>query len=544
MRSISISGLPWKDTDWKGVFRKKKTWGALLLAVILVVTGVAVYQLLLKPSTQVAETTQVQTAVARRGELVIFASGAGLVVAATEINVGFDESGTLAEMLIQVGDRVQAGQVLARLQTDKSEEEIALELAEAEMNVLLAQQELDDLYANSGVNAAQSLLDMEDAADALEDLQDIDLRQAQALQAIAEAETAVKDAQRIYNSVRLPADDNTIAAALAELVIAEKKLTDQQEIFNDYARKPDTDLEKANHQLKLSAAQQAYDSALRYYNAVTGTGTELDKESSAADLAAAQAQLAQVQREWERIKDGPTPGEIALAEAQLAVAQAKYETLKNGPDPAEIALAEANLANARAKLAVAKEDHAVVELLAPLDGTILSIDASVGETVGTTAIISLANLSQPILEVYLDETDLDKVAVGYEVEVVFDSLPDVTFGGHVTEVSPVLESVAGVDTIVGKIQLDADSFAKPISLPVGSNASVEVIGGRAEDAILVPVEAVREIGPGEYAVFVMEDGAPKLRVVIVGLMDYTSAEILTGINPGDVVTTGVVETQQ
>ncbi len=88
-----------------------------------------------------------------------------------------------------------------------------------------------------------------------------------------------------------------------------------------------------------------------------------------------------------------------------------------------------------------------------------------------------------------------------------------------------------------------NSFSKPLTLPVGSNASVEVIGGRAENAVLVPVEAVREIGPDEYAVFVVEDGEPKLRIVTVGLMDYTSAEILSGLKAGDVVTTGVVATE-
>jgi multidrug efflux pump subunit AcrA (membrane-fusion protein) len=147
-----------------------------------------------------------------------------------------------------------------------------------------------------------------------------------------------------------------------------------------------------------------------------------------------------------------------------------------------------------------------------------------------------------MLTVYLDEADIDKVAIGYEVEVVFDSLPDLTFTGHVTEVSPSLETLSGVDTVVTQVLLDVDSFSKPQSLPVGSNASIDVIGGRAENAILVPVEAVREIAPGEYAVFVMEDGEPKLRIVTVGLMDYTSAEIISGLRAGDVVTTGVVET--
>ena len=147
-----------------------------------------------------------------------------------------------------------------------------------------------------------------------------------------------------------------------------------------------------------------------------------------------------------------------------------------------------------------------------------------------------------IVDLYLDEADLDKVAVGFEVEVVFDSLPDDMFNGHVTEVSPSLQTVSNVDAVLAWVQLDAESFSKPMSLPVGSNASVDVIGGRTENAVLVPVEAVREIGVDEYAVFVMEDGEPKLRIVTVGLMDFTSAEILTGLSGGEVVTTGVVET--
>ena len=49
--------------------------------------------------------------------------------------------------------------------------------------------------------------------------------------------------------------------------------------------------------------------------------------------------------------------------------------------------------------------------------------------------------------------------------------------------------------------------------------------------------------PGSYAVFVMENGAPKLRVVEVGLMDFTYAQILSGLEAGDVVTTGIVETE-
>ena len=539
MKSVS---LIWEDWQMKDILRSKYLWISLGVILLTVVGGYFAYDYFSADSVEVSETSQIQTSVARSGDLTVFATGAGQVIPATEVNLGFDEAGTLAERLVKVGDQVQVGEVVARLETNQSTDEIALALAEAELNVLTAQQTLDDIYDSVQIDTAQALLDVETAQQTLEDLLDDDLRQAQALQAVAEAQEAVYQAQRTYNGTRSTADSSTIDAAYAELVLAEKKLKDQEAKFDDYANKPDEDLGKANAQLKLSAAQAAYDNALRYYNAVTGTGSELDLELSAADLATAQAKLAEAERDYERKKDGATPGEISLAEANLALAEARYETLKAGVDPAEVALAEANLANAQAKLALAREDQAVIDLLAPLDGTIMSISASVGEAVGTNAIIVMADLKQPVLEVYLDEADLDKVAVGFEVEVVFDSLPDDMFTGYVTEVSPSLQTVSNVDAVLAWVQLDAESFSKPQSLPIGSNASVDVIGGRTQNAVLVPVEAVREIGPDEYAVFVLEDGEPRLRIVTVGLMDYTSAEILTGLAAGEIVTTGVVET--
>jgi multidrug efflux pump subunit AcrA (membrane-fusion protein) len=542
MKTVGINREDWKNLGWRDILRNKYLWISLGAILIIVVGGYYAYDYFSADSVEASETPEIQTAVARSGDLTVFATGAGQVVPESEVNLGFDENGTLAELLVKIGDQVQVGQVLARFETNQSEEDIALALAEAELNVLTAQQALDDIYDSIQIDTAQAMLAVEDAEQALEDLQNSDLREAQAIQSVAEAQEAVNQTERTYNATRSTASQSTIDAAYAELVLAEKKLKDQQAKFDDYANKSDDDIGKASAQLKLSSAQAAYDNALRYYNAVTGTGSDLDLELTAADLATAQAKLTEAQREYERIKDGPTPGEIALAEAELATAIAKFATLENGPDPTEIALAEANLANAQAKLDLAREDQAVKDLVAPFDGTIMSISASVGEAVGTNAIISMADLAQPVLEVYLDEADLDKVVVGFEVEVIFDSLPDDMFTGQITEVSPSLQTVSNVDAVLAWVQLDVDSFSKPQSLPVGSNASVDVIGGRAQNAVLVPVEAVREIGINEYAVFVMEDGEPRLRIVTVGLMDYTSAEIISGLEAGEVVTTGVVET--
>jgi multidrug efflux pump subunit AcrA (membrane-fusion protein) len=76
------------------------------------------------------------------------------------------------------------------------------------------------------------------------------------------------------------------------------------------------------------------------------------------------------------------------------------------------------------------------------------------------------------------------------------------------------------------------------------SATAEIISDQAQNALLVPVEALHEISDGTYGVFVMENGTPTFKTVEVGLMDYTYAEIKSGLNEGDVVTTGIVETSQ
>ena len=73
---------------------------------------------------------------------------------------------------------------------------------------------------------------------------------------------------------------------------------------------------------------------------------------------------------------------------------------------------------------------------------------------------------------------------------------------------------------------------------------VEVIGGETHNALLVPVQALRELTPGSYSVFVVQpDSSLKLTPVTIGLRDFANAEILSGLKAGDVVSTGVVETK-
>jgi multidrug efflux pump subunit AcrA (membrane-fusion protein) len=108
-------------------------------------------------------------------------------------------------------------------------------------------------------------------------------------------------------------------------------------------------------------------------------------------------------------------------------------------------------------------------------------------------------------------------------------------------VEQALQTVDGTPVIVSWVTFENEAN---LSILSGMTADVEIIGGEALDALLVPIQALREIAPGSYAVFIVAaDGSLKLTPVTVGLRDFANAEILTGVSVGDVVSTGVVETK-
>ncbi len=142
---------------------------------------------------------------------------------------------------------------------------------------------------------------------------------------------------------------------------------------------------------------------------------------------------------------------------------------------------------------------------------------------------------------YVEESDIHFVKVGNPVNITFEAYPDQTIQGTITYLEPSLATVDGNPAAAVWASLPQQEDFQYLS---GMSADVEVVAGEAKGALLVPVQALRELAPGSYAVFkVQSDGALALTPVTVGLMDYANAEILSGLEAGDVISTGAVETK-
>ncbi len=476
-------------------------WIIGLVVILLSAGSYSAYRFWYLPSQQVtSEESTLQTAVARRGEIILYAAGAGTLIPSAEVNVSFNISDgvqeELAELLVSVGDQVEAGQVLARL--DDSDRQDKLVSAQRELRELTSPSTIAEIQKE----LAETKIDLEDNTNNLVGLISPEVYKAEDY--LASYTKALADAQAAAESSPSSEADQLVKTAERNLKWA-----------------------NSNYQAQLKYYQQEYlpEKFESYYWDDNDNKVYFINAPTDADIASVRA-------------------EISLDKASIAELEVVLEALtkdENLPEDATGARASA-LRQARQDVDDALEDLEATALTAPISGTVTAINADVSEMVGNDVLLVISDLTPPTLEAYFDESDWKNIQVGFPVEVVFDALPDITYQGQVIHVDPGLISQNNTTVVYSLIELDTSTSGWD-NLPIGSSADVDVIGGKAENAILVPVEALREISDGEYAVFVMEDGEPKVRLVEVGLQDLIYAEIKSGLAQGDVVTTGLVETQ-
>ena len=260
----------------------KRSWLVWIgLGLVVIVAGVLLVQTILayfsdyNPEQLVSEIA-IQQAVSRRGTLNLSVSGSGEFVAMDEVELSFPENGELAALNVNVGDQVLAGDVLAQLKIDQSSTELAASLAGAELQVLLAQQNFDQLYQNAELEAAQALIILEEAQFALESLEDYQLELALVEQELHLAESAVEEAELNLAIVNTSPSQSALDTAYASLLFKEKELKEiedqltQAEVqFKSSSNKSARD--RLNQQIlnlraQLANQQLEYENALYKYN--------------------------------------------------------------------------------------------------------------------------------------------------------------------------------------------------------------------------------------------------------------------------------------
>lgn len=328
----------------------------------------------------------------------------GRVVPAQEAQLSFSTGGVVDEVLVAEGEMVEAGQVIVRL---KGNEKLKAAVAAAELELLSAQQALEALKANADVVRADTLVALAEARRQLDK---------------AEKRTYSKDYQR--------GDQELIDTARANYIIAEDGVKQATILYDQVDDRPEDDPVRAEAFSQLAAARQRRDVALANLNYLLSKPNELDVAEIDAQLAQAQARVADLERQLELLADGPDKNQLALAEARV----------KN---------AQANLESARSSL----KD---LELSAPFAGQVVALDISRGESVSPgVAVAQIADVSTWFVETTdLNEMNITRVQPGQPAMVRFDAVPGLEIIGRVTKIKAIGENRQGdiVYTVVLRLE--------------------------------------------------------------------------------------------
>ena len=379
------------------------------------------------------------TYVAKEDTSGLTASG---TVEAVEVVIAPEIGGRVVEILADEGDQVSAGDVLVRfndamLSAQLAQTEAALKQAQANYNLIAAGYSPEKRQAAIAA-AEMEVVNAQQALDALYD--NLDAARADALQNIANARDAVRDTQRRYDNYQKSSPITDVEQAEANLALARDKLDKAIDDYEPYADKPETDLTRANYLSRKAQAQEEYDDAVRLLNNLTGTADEIDVEQAAADLQAAQAALANAERYYEEMADGPHPDVLAQAEARLSNTQAQLALAESGASIEELAVAQAAVESAQATVNVTLAQLEKLTLTAPVDGKVLYRAVEPGEVVQPgVPLLTLARLEDLSITVYVPEDRYGEVSLGDEVAVTVDSFPGITFSAIVTRIADEAE---------------------------------------------------------------------------------------------------------
>ncbi len=395
--------------------------------------------------------------------------------------------GTVAEVLVDEGQRVTSGQFLLRLDTEQ--QEIALAQARSQLTGAEAASEAAQTQralAEAAVETARAEAQVAEAQLALTQSDPLPEEIAAAESRLAAAQSGVAQAvaQRdtILESVGTEAQ---IDAARAELAEAEAELRTLQ---NNYETIIDSCVEtpegtvcplygpvEETTRAQLEAAQARVDAARTALERLQAGATTAQEQAANAGIGAAVARRRQAEAELALLQAGATQEEIRQAEVALSIAEAQVALAEAGVAEAEaaVAQAEAGVQAAQAGVEAAELARARATLTAPFDGVAVAIDAREGElATPQAALVTLATEGSWLVKTRnLTELDVGDMAPGDEVVVTFDALPDEEVRGTITEIA----LRAGMDR--GDVVYEATiALPEDLELPLRWGMTAEVQG--------------------------------------------------------------------
>lgn len=551
--------------------------GGLLATGLLAGVGYTAYsQLAVKQRNETGR--KEKTVAVERLNLPITISANGTIVPERSVNVSPKTSGVLKSLLVNEGDSVEKGEILAYMDDSNLQGQLTQtrgQLAGAEANL----QKLLNGNRSQDIAAAKAVLAEQQAS--LEKLlngnrsQDVAVAEAQVAEqqanlqkllngnrtqeiVVAEAQVAEQQAnlQTLLNGNR-PEDIAQATAKLRDAEYAQNQAEEEfqrnQELYaagaialqivnnsrtaRDRAGTQVRQAEQAVALLKAGARPQEIAAARAAVEQKRQALALVRSGARPEDIAAGRAAVEQKRQALALVRSGARPEEIAQARAAVEQKQQALALLEAGSRPEDIAQARAQVLSATGSLQSVEALIDDTVLRAPFSGTVTRKYADPGAFVTPTtagsavssatssSILSLASKNQLIANVA--ETNIAQIQIGQAASIQADAFAGKTFAGKITQVSPqsiVQQNVTSFEVKASIINDDKQMLRS------GMNVNVEFKAGELKNVLVVPTAAiVRQQRATGVFVPGGKDGKPAFIPIKTGMTVDDKTEVRSGL---------------
>ncbi len=230
-----------------------------------------------------------------------------------------------------------------------------------------------------------------------------------------------------------------------------------------------------------------------------------------------------------------------------AVSKDSFDSAKNLYDQAaaQVGVDEATIAQHEAQLATAQVNLDYTNIVSPVDGTVVSRNVTMGQTVAAsfqtpTLFLIATDLTKMQVDTNVSESDIGGAKEGYKALFTVDAYPKRTFEGTVIQVRQSPQTVQNVVTYDVVVSVDNTDLA----LKPGMTAATWVISDQRNNVLRAPSQALRYMPGGartaaagkneQTKIWALREGKSVAIPIVVGLDDDSYAEIVKGdLNPDD-----------
>ncbi len=495
-----------------------------------------------------------RTVEVKKGDVVLLVKEAGTVEARRQVQVKSQVAGQVVKLLVEEGDGVKEGDLIAVLDPTELRREVErteAQIAGAKAAVLQARssRESTTRQVDAGIESAGEAV--EQARSRLKQARERAASQSVVSRtAVEQADAALRSAQENLSLEQQAGSRQRVAEAQSAYDQAQANLT-----------KAEKELERAEGLVaegyiaasEVDEARRSVEVAQAQFNSAQERLSTVEKEAGARE----RALKAAVDEAQAALKAAQARGsEATVAEAEVEAAQAALRQAEAGHKEAlsrrwqvevaarEVEKAEANLRQLESGAEQARVRLSYTTVRAPMDGLVVKRHVEPGELIMSgvasfaagTPIVTIADLSEMLVKVGLNEVDAPKVKVGQKAEVSSDALKGRVFHGVVSAVAPMAERDQQGGGQVAKFEVEVTLLSNDPELRPGVSANVDIVVAERRQVVYLPPEAVQEKG-GRETVTVVGAGMKQEREVKLGLKTVDRVEVVSGVKEGEQVET-------